>query len=70
MNNCSNCNFAFRGEREQLECRLNPPNTHFIQVPNNITRQIDQITISVFPPLKPNHWCSHHRLKNGLSNVQ
>lgn len=64
---CINCRWIHLERNDekntQAECRFNPPSAYPVQTQNPISRRVVQATISIFPPVSPDHWCGQFNEK-------
>lgn len=55
---CGNCDFFNSSNPQSFECRARPPMATLLMKPPRLQgQQPEMVTMSVFPPMRPEGWC-------------
>ena len=62
---CERCFWAYKDNHNSAaECRFDPPSVFPVQQKNQISGQVMASAISMYPPVKGDHFCSHFKWNN------
>lgn len=64
---CKRCCFGVV-DGGQRSCRFNPPQMVVVPKANPVTRQVEAVPMSIFPPVQDDGWCGRFDLLMGMAH--